>query len=111
MKRLTGTIVRASTPKTAFVKVVSEWMHPKYLKKTHVSTVFACHDEIGVAVGDEVVVVECRPLSATKHFKIERITKKGSELVLESVAAQPVKTKTEDKPKKTVKKAKATKTS
>lgn len=92
MKKFNGTVIRATTPKTAYVSVVSEWMHPKYLKKKKVSKTFAVHDEVGVHVGDEVSIVECRPLSATKYFRVEAVTKKATELA-------------EVKPKKTEKKS------
>jgi len=69
MKTFVGTVVR-SQPKTAYVEVESYWMHPIYRKKKKVTTVFACHDEVGVKQGDEVTIVETRPLSASKRFQI-----------------------------------------
>ncbi len=69
-------------------KVSLAWMHPKYLKKVRISKTFACQDEIGTKVGDEVVISECRPLSATKHFRVEEVVKAGT-LVVET--KKPVK--------------------
>lgn len=75
MKKFTGIVVRTKNAKTAHVEVKSEWMHPKYLKKRMVSKIFASHDEIGVHVGDEVEIVETRPISATKFFKVSSVVK------------------------------------
>lgn len=70
MKTFVGSVVRASTPKTVFVEVASYWMHPVYRKKKKVTSVFACHDAVGVAVGDVVTIGETRPLSSTKRFTV-----------------------------------------
>lgn len=70
MKTLIGSVVRASTPKTVFVEVESSWMHPVYKKKKKITTVFACHDTVGVAVGESVKIGECRPMSKLKRFTV-----------------------------------------
>lgn len=77
MKMLIGSVVRASTPKTVFVEVESSWMHPVYKKKKKVTTIFACHDTIGVKQGEVVKIGECRPMSRTKRFTvIEKVESK-----------------------------------
>ena len=78
MKQFAGKVIRTNNAKTAHVEVKSEWMHPKYLKKKTISHVFACHDLLGVHVGDSVEIVETRPMSATKFFRVEKITKTGT---------------------------------
>lgn len=78
MKRFTGIVVRASTAKTVFVEVAQEWVHPKYQKKMNLKRVFPTHDEVGVSVGDQVVISECKPMSATKFFKVEEVVKKNA---------------------------------
>lgn len=75
MKQLTGKVVRTNNAKTAHVEVKSEWMHPKYLKKSTISRVFACHDTLGVHAGDVVEIVETRQMSATKYFKVVAVVK------------------------------------
>ena len=70
MKMFTGSVVRTSTAKTVFVEVSSYCMHPVYKKRKKLTNVFACHDTIGVAVGDEVSIGEVRPMSKTKKFTI-----------------------------------------
>lgn len=76
MKTFTGTVTSAKTPKTAYVEVSSSWMHPIYRKIKKSTKSFACHDELGVKEGDEVVIGECRPMSARKRFKIIEVKKK-----------------------------------
>lgn len=77
MKTFTGTVVRSSTPKTAFVQVASYWMHPVLKKKKKVTSVFVCHDTVGVQAGEAVVIGEIRPMSKTKRFKIvEKVSEK-----------------------------------
>lgn len=99
MKTFAGTVMSVHTQKTAHVEVARLWMHPTYRKKVKRTKLFACQDDIGVKPGDEVTIAETRPLSATKHFKILEITKKGSLLLADDVAV------IEEKPtRKTVKK-------
>lgn len=77
MKTFVGTVVRATTLKTVFVEVQSLWMHPVYKKKKKVTSTFACHDTVGVAVGEMVKIGEIRPVSKTKKFKIvEKVSEK-----------------------------------
>ncbi len=73
MKLLTGTVIKASTPKTVYVEVESLWMHPIYRKNKKSTKVFPCHDTIGVKVGDTVVIAESKPMSATKRFVISEV--------------------------------------
>lgn len=75
MKTFVGLVVRTKNVKTAHVEINTEWMHPKYLKKVKQSKVFACQDDFGVKVGDEVEIAECKRLSATKYFTITKVTK------------------------------------
>ncbi len=77
MKTFVGNVIRTSTPKTVFVEVESYWMHPVYRKKKKITSVFACHDTVGVVVGDAVKIGETRPLSKTKRFTVvEKVGKK-----------------------------------
>ncbi len=108
MKRLTGIVLRTKNAKTAHVEVRTEWMHPKYLKKTMRSHVFACHDVIGTHVGDEVEIVECKPLSATKYFTVEKVVKAAP--FIEEIKVEAVEVKKEAKPTKAKGAKKATKT-
>ncbi len=71
MKTLTGTIIALSTPQTAKVSVAHQWQHPLYLKSVIRTKNYACHyTTLKLAVGDEVHIASCRPVSKTKHYTV-----------------------------------------
>jgi small subunit ribosomal protein S17 len=60
--------------KTIVVKVDVIKSHPKYKKVVRRSVKFHAHDEQNSAnVGDVVRIIETRPLSATKHWRLAEI--------------------------------------
>ena len=60
--------------KTIVVKVDTVKAHPRYKKVVRRSTKFHAHDERNAAkVGDVVRIVETRPLSKTKHWRLAEI--------------------------------------
>ena len=60
--------------KTIVVKVETVKAHPKYKKVVRRSAKFHVHDERNSAnVGDIVRIVETRPLSRTKHWRLAEI--------------------------------------
>lgn len=75
MKRLFGKVVSVKGDKTAVVEVERLFRHPLYEKKMRRTKKYHVHDEVGVKVGDEVVFVPTKPVSATKHWRIEGATK------------------------------------
>lgn len=71
---LTGTVVSDKTDKTISVLVVSYIKHAKYGKRVKQSKKFAAHDELNQAkIGDVVKIMETRPLSKTKNFRLLEI--------------------------------------
>lgn len=71
---LTGTVVSDKTDKTISVLVVSYIKHAKYGKRVKQSKKFAAHDEQNQAkIGDVVKIMETRPLSKTKKFRLLEI--------------------------------------
>jgi small subunit ribosomal protein S17 len=69
-----GVVVSDSMDKTIVVKVDSIRSHPKYKKVIRRSIKFHAHDEENSAhVGDVVRIVETRPLSKTKHWRLAEI--------------------------------------
>jgi small subunit ribosomal protein S17 len=77
-KSLTGFVSSNKSDKTIVVTVVTDKMHPIYKKKYVSSKKYQVHDEKNVAkVGDQVVIVEHRPISATKRFILDHIAKTG----------------------------------
>lgn len=71
MKTMQGTVTRVIDAKTAKVEVARNWQHPvykKYVKRTQNYLVDSTGYEL--AVGDTVVMAECRPLSRSKRFQV-----------------------------------------
>ena len=69
-----GVVVSDAMDKTIVVKVEAIRSHPKYKKVIRRSTKFHAHDEQNSAhVGDIVRIVETRPLSKTKNWRLAEI--------------------------------------
>jgi small subunit ribosomal protein S17 len=69
-----GVVVSNAMDKTIVVKVDVIKSHPRYKKVVRRSVKFHAHDEQNAAnVGDVVRIVETRPLSATKHWRLAEI--------------------------------------
>ena len=73
---LSGTVVSNKMDKTITVLVETKKVHPLYKKSVIVSKKFKAHDEKEIAKpGDVVQIMETRPLSKDKHFRLVKITK------------------------------------
>jgi len=69
-----GVVVSSAMDKTIVVKVDVIKQHPRYKKVVRRSVKFHAHDEQNSAnVGDVVRIVETRPLSATKRWRLAEI--------------------------------------
>jgi len=69
-----GVVVSDAMDKTIVVKVDTIRAHPRYKKVIRRSTKFHAHDEANTAkVGDVVRIVETRPLSKTKNWRLAEI--------------------------------------
>ncbi|HEY2373954.1 MAG TPA: 30S ribosomal protein S17 [Gaiellaceae bacterium] len=69
-----GVVVSDAMDKTIVVKVDAIRSHPKYKKVIRRSIKFHAHDEQNSAhVGDVVRIIETRPLSKTKHWRLAEI--------------------------------------
>lgn len=67
-------IVAHRTPKTLKVQVEYQTRHAKYGKILRRFTKYTAHDEKGEArVGDRVELMECRPISKSKNWRLVRI--------------------------------------
>ena len=77
-QELIGKVVSNKTDKTITVLVETYKNHPLYQKRVKYSKKYAAHDEKNEAkVGDTVRIVETRPLSKTKHFRLVEIIEKA----------------------------------
>jgi small subunit ribosomal protein S17 len=74
-KTMVGVVTTANkTPKTIAVKVQYLTRHPKYGKFQKQSLVLRAHDEGSAAKpGDRVELMECRPISKTKRWRLVRV--------------------------------------
>jgi small subunit ribosomal protein S17 len=69
-----GVVVSDAMDKTIVVKVDTVKAHPRYKKVVRRSTKFHAHDEQNAAkVGDLVRIVETRPLSRTKNWRLAEV--------------------------------------
>ena len=77
-KTLVGFVTSDKNDKTIVVTVVTKKIHPIYKKRYVSSKKYQAHDEKNEAVvGDKVSIIETRPISAKKHFKLEKIVTKA----------------------------------
>jgi small subunit ribosomal protein S17 len=73
-----GLVVGDKMDKTAVVQVEDRVKHPLYGKVIRRTSKLKVHDEQNAAgVGDRVLVMETRPLSATKRWRIVEILEKA----------------------------------
>ncbi len=80
-KIFTGTVVSDKNEKTITVLVTTYKKHPLYGKRVISSKKFRAHDEKNEAkTGDVVKITECRPLSATKRFRLVEIVERHEEI-------------------------------
>jgi len=77
-RRITGVVTSNKMQKTVVVEITRNFRHPLYKKVIHSSNRVMAHDELGCQIGDEVQIVESRPLSAQKRWVVEVIVKRES---------------------------------
>ena len=77
-KVVTGTVVSISGDKSITVKIDYRKRHPKYGKMMTISKKLHAHDEKNeCGVGDTVTVMETRPLSKTKRWRLVEIVERA----------------------------------
>ncbi len=77
-KTRVGSVVSAKMDKTVVVAIEDSVKHPKYGKVLHRTLKIHAHDEGNIAgVGDKVLVMETRPLSKTKRWRLVEIVEKA----------------------------------
>ncbi len=73
-----GVVVSDKMDKTITVMVSTSKRHPLYGKKVKYSKKYKAHDENNIACkGDIVEIMETRPLSATKCFRLLEVVQKA----------------------------------
>ena len=77
-KVYTGVVTSNKMDKTIAVNVDTYKKSPLYGKRVRVSKKFHVHDEEGLAgIGDTVSIMETRPLSKTKRFRLVKVLQKS----------------------------------
>jgi small subunit ribosomal protein S17 len=71
-----GLVVSNKMTKTVVVKIERRTQHPLYGKVVIRSNSFKAHDEIGCDVGDRVEIMETRPISKEKRWRVTKIVEK-----------------------------------
>lgn len=91
---LEGNVVSAKTDKTVTVRVERRFMHPMYKKYIKSSSKYTAHDETNTfKEGDQVSIIECRPISKTKRWMVMN----NDASAPASAKAKPVAAKKEEK--------------
>lgn len=73
-----GYVISNAMDKTAVVELEDRVKHPLYGKVVRKSKRVKAHDEANVCnVGDLVLIMETRPMSKTKHWRIVEIIEKA----------------------------------
>jgi small subunit ribosomal protein S17 len=76
-----GIVVSNKMDKTAVVTVDRRVQHAKYHKFLTRRQRYKVHDEQNQCeIGDRVAIVECRPLSRDKHWRLSRVLEKAEQL-------------------------------
>lgn len=88
-RRLTGLVTRTNSEKTVTVQVDRTSRHRLYGKVLRSNKNYLVHDELGCQLGDEVRMVESRPISKRKRWVVEEILQRQTDA---EVTAQIVET-------------------
>jgi small subunit ribosomal protein S17 len=72
-----GVVASDKMEKTCVVRVDRLVKHPKYRRYVRRTSKFMAHNEQGATVGDKVRIVETRPLSAHKRWRVVEIIQKA----------------------------------
>jgi small subunit ribosomal protein S17 len=74
-RRITGVVTSNKMTKTVVVEIGRTFRHPLYRKVVHLSKRVKAEDTLGCQIGDQVQIVESRPLSRDKRWVVEKIIK------------------------------------
>ena len=78
-REIQGVVVSNGAEKSALVLVERRVMHPRYHKTVKRFKKYLVHDENNeLTIGDQVIAIECRPLSKRKSFRLKTVVKKGA---------------------------------
>src|SRR5687767_4895094 len=73
-----GVVFSDKMQKTVVVRVDRLVLHTKYRRYVRRTSKFMAHDELGATIGDKVRIVETRPLSTKKRWRVVEIVQKAA---------------------------------
>ena len=80
-KQLIGQVLESGMHKTTIVRVDSRGPHPVYKKYVTQSKKYYIHDpQNECKPGDKVSIIECRPMSKLKRWRLKRIEERAIEI-------------------------------
>ncbi len=88
-QRINGVVTSNKMDKTVVVEISRTFRHPLYKKVVHTRKHVMAHDELGCQIGDQVQIVESRPLSRHKRWVVEQIVRRDITAGAPEVEAQP----------------------
>jgi small subunit ribosomal protein S17 len=86
-RRMVGKVTSNKMMKTVVVEIVRKFRHPLYQKVVFSRNRVKAHDELSCQVGDEVQIVESRPLSRDKRWVVETVLRREIRTADAGVAA------------------------
>jgi len=72
-----GLVVSDKMDKTVVVLILEQKPHPLYKKVVRHTARLKAHDELGAGAGDRVRLIETRPLSKDKRWRVAEIVEKA----------------------------------
>jgi small subunit ribosomal protein S17 len=75
-RRITGFVTSNKMDKTVIVEITRTYRHRLYKKVVHSQRRLMAHDELGCQIGDQVRIVESRPISRHKRWVVEEILRR-----------------------------------
>ena len=87
-----GVVTTAKMQKTVVVAVVRLVRHGFYKKTIRRTSTFMAHDELGAQAGDRVRIVETRPTTRNKRWRVTEILERATAETLPAGAATEART-------------------
>ena len=72
-RRVKGVVTSNKMDKTVTVELTRKYRHPMYHKVVTSNKRVKAHDEMDCSIGDQVLIVESRPMSKTKRWVVQEI--------------------------------------
>ncbi|HSB65402.1 MAG TPA: 30S ribosomal protein S17 [Anaerolineales bacterium] len=88
-RRITGFVTSNAMQKTVVVEISRTYRHPLYKKVVNSRKRVMAHDELGCQIGDQVQIVESRPISKRVCWVVEQIIRHSVGGADELPEAQP----------------------